>query len=174
MGELATKTRSGSTGTVQTMGEGGQSEQIRSCREACCHEVAERAAMLAGQSLANKQHCHEVAECAAALAALVLAGEQRYHEVAELATMLVARALVDEQHINMRQPNALRHWQNWHWLVSNIIDNSNGNSDGNGKDNRNGDYGTMVIVPYKDKLTDSAQKGQTLPLGKTCCRKQTS
>jgi hypothetical protein len=75
MGELATKTRLGSTGTVQTMGEGGQLEQIRGCREAHCHEVAERAAMLAGQSLADKQYCHEAAECAAALVALVLAEE---------------------------------------------------------------------------------------------------
>ncbi len=88
--------------------------------------------------------------------------------------MLVARALADEQHIATRQPNALGCWQNWRWLVSYIIDNSNGNSDGNGKDNRNGNFGTMVIIPYKDKLTDSAQKGQTLPLGNTCCRKQTS
>jgi hypothetical protein len=34
---------------------------------------------------------------------------------------------------------------------------------------------TMVlIIPYKNELNDSAQKGQTLPLGKMCCRKQTS
>jgi hypothetical protein len=144
------------------MGEGGQSEQIRGCREARCHEVAEHAATLAGQSLANEQHRHKVAECAAALAALVLAREQRCHEVAELTAMLLARALANEQHIATRRPNALRRWQNWRWLVSNIIDNSNGNSDGNGKDTRNGDYGTMVIIPYKNKLTDSAQKGQTL------------
>ncbi len=156
------------------MGEGGQLEQIRGCREACCHEVAERDAMLAGQSLPNEQHCHKAAECTAALAALVLAGEQHCHEVAELTAMLVARALANEQHVNMRRPKAQRCWQNWRLLVSNIIDNSNGNSDGNGKNNRNGDYGTMVIIPYKNKLTDSAQKGQTLPLGKTCCRKQTS
>ncbi len=147
--------------------------QSRSEAAACCHEVAERATMLAGQSLGNKQHWHKVAECTAALAALVLAGGQHCHEVAELAAMLVARALANEQHIVTRWPNALRHWQNWRWLVSNIIDNSNCNSDGNDKDNRNGNYGTMVIIPYKDKLTDSAQKGQTLPLGKMCCRKQT-
>jgi hypothetical protein len=54
------------------------------------------------------------------------------------------------------------------------MDNINGNSDGDGKDNTNGDYDTMVIIPYKNELNDSAQKVQTLPLGKTCCRKQTS
>jgi hypothetical protein len=107
MGGVATKTRPGSTGTVQTMGEGGQLEQIRGCREACCHEVAERAAMLAGQSLADEQHFHKAADCAASLVALVLAGEQRCHEVAELATMLVARALTNEQHVAMRRPNTL-------------------------------------------------------------------
>ncbi len=84
MGELAIKTRPGSRGIVHTMDGGGRSERIRGIREVCCHEVAECAVMLAGQSLANKQHPHVAAECAGALGALVLAGEQRHHEVAEL------------------------------------------------------------------------------------------
>jgi hypothetical protein len=54
MGELAAKTRPGSTGTVHMMGGGGRLEQIRGSREVLCHEVAEHAAMLVGQSLANK------------------------------------------------------------------------------------------------------------------------
>jgi hypothetical protein len=54
MRELATKTRPGSTGTVHTMGGGGRSERIRGSREVRCHEVAERAAMLAAQSLADE------------------------------------------------------------------------------------------------------------------------
>jgi hypothetical protein len=54
MGELATKTRPGSTGTVHTMGGGGQSEGIRGTREVCCDEVAECAAMLTAQSLADE------------------------------------------------------------------------------------------------------------------------
>jgi hypothetical protein len=97
MGELATKTRPGSTGTVHTMGGGGQFEQIRGSREVCRHEVAERAAMLAVQSLADKQHCHKATKCAVALVALALAGEQCCHEVAEHAAMLVARALTNKQ-----------------------------------------------------------------------------
>ncbi len=35
-----------------------------------------------------------------------------------------------------------------------VTDNSNGNSDGNGKDNRNGNYGSMVIIPYKNESND--------------------
>ncbi len=31
-----------------------------------------------------------------------------------------------------------------------------------------------LIIPYKNELNDSAQKGQMLPLVKMCCRKQTS
>jgi hypothetical protein len=31
-----------------------------------------------------------------------------------------------------------------------------------------------LIIPYKSELNDLAQKGQALPLGKMCCRKQTS
>ncbi len=41
-----------------------------------------------------------------------------------------------------RRPNALQRWQNWRWPGSDAIANNNGNSDGDGKDNRNGDYGT--------------------------------
>jgi hypothetical protein len=98
MGELATKTWLGSTGTVHTMGGGGQSEQVRGSREVHCHEVVEHAVMFVGQSLVNKQHPHKAAKSAAALAALVLARGQHCHEVAECAAMLVARALADKQH----------------------------------------------------------------------------
>jgi hypothetical protein len=98
MGELATKTRPGSTGTVHMMGGDGRLERIRGSREVHCHEVAEGAAMLVGKSLANKQHPHKAAQCAAALAALVLAGEKCCHEVVECAAMLVARALPSKQH----------------------------------------------------------------------------
>jgi hypothetical protein len=98
MGELATKTRPGLTGTVHTLGGGVQSEQVRGSREGCHHKVAEHAAILAGQSLADKQHPHEAATFAAAFAALALAGEQCHHEVAEQAAMLVARALPNKQH----------------------------------------------------------------------------
>jgi hypothetical protein len=97
MGELVTKTRPGSTGTVHTMGGGGRLERIRGSREVRRHEVAERAAMLAAQSLADEWHCHKVTKCAVALVALVLAGEQCHHEVVEHDTMLVARALADKQ-----------------------------------------------------------------------------
>jgi hypothetical protein len=98
MGELATKTRPGSTGTVHTMGGGRRSEQIRGSREVCRHEVADRTAMLTAQSLADKQHCHKAAICAVALVALALAGEQCCHELAERTAMLVARALTNKQH----------------------------------------------------------------------------
>jgi hypothetical protein len=42
----------------------------------------------------------------------------------------------------MRRPITLQRWQNWCWLGSETIANNNGNSDGESKDNRNGDYGT--------------------------------
>ncbi len=70
-----------------------------------------------------------------------------------------------------RRSNILWRWQNWGVPGNGVIDNSNGNSDGDGESDRNGDYGTMVIIPYKNELNDSAQKGQRLPLGKTCCQK---
>ncbi len=98
MGELATKTRPGSTGTVHTMGGGGRSERIWGSREVRRHEVAERAAMLAAQSLADEWHCHKATKCAVALVALALVGEQCHHEVAEHDTMLVARALANKRH----------------------------------------------------------------------------
>jgi hypothetical protein len=31
-----------------------------------------------------------------------------------------------------------------------------------------------LVILYKNELNDSAQKEQTLPLDKMCCRKQTS
>ncbi len=68
-----------------------------------------------------------------------LANEQCCHEAAERAAALAELALAGG---------------------SSVINNSNGNSDGNGEDNRNGNYGTMVIIPYKNELNDSAQKGQ--------------
>jgi hypothetical protein len=64
-------------------------EQIRDSREVCYHEVTEHTAMLAAQSLADKQHCHKAIKCAVALVALALAGEQCCHEEAEHAVMLV-------------------------------------------------------------------------------------
>jgi hypothetical protein len=41
-----------------------------------------------------------------------------------------------------RQPNALQHWQNWRWPGSDAIANNTSNRDGDGEDDRNGDYGT--------------------------------
>ena len=52
-------------------------EWIRGSRELHHHEVAEGAAMLAGQSLANERHPHEAGKWAAALVAMVLAEERR-------------------------------------------------------------------------------------------------
>jgi hypothetical protein len=43
-----------------------------------------------------------------------------------------------------------------------VTDIINGNSYGNGKDNRNGNYGAMVIFPYKNESNDSVQKAQLL------------
>ncbi len=97
MGELATKTRPGSTGTVHMLGGGGRSERIRSSSEVRCHEVAEHTAMLVAQSFTDKQHCHKATKCAVLLVALALAGEQCCHEVVEGAAMLVTRALTNEQ-----------------------------------------------------------------------------
>jgi hypothetical protein len=77
------------------MGGGGRSEQIRGSREVRHHEVAERTAMLAAQSLADEQHCHKGTKCPVALVALALAGEQCCHQVAERAAMSVARALTN-------------------------------------------------------------------------------
>jgi hypothetical protein len=71
-------------------------EWIRGSREVCHHEVAERAAMLVGQSLAIEKHPHKAVECAAALAALAPAGEQCCHEVVERAAMLAVRALTNK------------------------------------------------------------------------------
>ncbi len=51
MGELAKKTRPGSTGTVHTMGGGGWPARIRGSKKVHCHEGGEHAAMLAGSPL---------------------------------------------------------------------------------------------------------------------------
>jgi hypothetical protein len=52
------------------------------------------------------------------------------------------QGLSPTSNVTKRQPNALQRWQNWHWPRSNTIANNNSNGDGDGKDGRNGDYGT--------------------------------
>ncbi len=73
--------------------------------------------------------------------ALALAREQCHHEVAEHDTMWW-RGLLPTSDVATRRPNALQRWQNWRWPGSDAIANNNGNSDGDGEDDRNGDYGT--------------------------------
>jgi hypothetical protein len=92
--------------------------------------VAERAAMLAAQSLADEWHCHEATKCAVALVALALTGGQCHHEVAEHDTMLVARALADKRRrheaakraaalaelaLAGERRNCQQQWQQWWW-----------------------------------------------------------
>jgi hypothetical protein len=134
--------------------------------------MAERAAMLAAQSLADEWYCHKVIKYAVALVTLALAGEQCHHEVAERNTMLVARALADERsrhEVDKRaatlaelalageRRNCQQQRQQWWWRQ------------------RRQEWRLLaLIIPYKNEWNDSAQKGQTPPLGKMCCRKQTS
>ena len=51
------------------------------------------------------------------------------------------RGLLPTSDVATRRPNALQRWQNWRWPGRDAIANNNGNSDGNGEDNRNGNYG---------------------------------
>jgi hypothetical protein len=52
------------------------------------------------------------------------------------------RGLLPTSDVATRRPNALQCWQNWRWPGSDAIANNNSNSDGDSKDDRNGDYGT--------------------------------
>jgi hypothetical protein len=96
-------------------------------------EAAKQAAALAELALAKEQHCHEAAMQTAMSVESSLTNEHCRHEAAaeaeELAELVLPRSNVATRQPRGRKrwpmthasdiakslPNALRHWQSWHW-----------------------------------------------------------
>ncbi len=170
-GELATKTRLGSTRTVHTMGGGGQTEQIRGSREVCCHEVAEHAAMLAAQSLADEWHWRDdwmrcgVGGTGAGRGAMLPWGGGVHCNVGGKSSHQCATLLRGGQTCCSTGGTGADGGATQSPTIMAIVMTMA---------KRIGMATMALIIPYKNESNDSAQKVQMLSLGKMCCKKQTS